>query len=200
NDSKLCMPPSNRKIITSAAALTLLGADYTYKTTFLTDRPVRHSHLDGNLLVIGRGDPTISDNMRGVATTVMDALADSARAHGIREVSGSLARVGDAFPDSIHGYGWEWDDLGEYYGAAVDELIFNEGMAPTTLRPPPDTVRDSLYSGPAKDPATGYINALNDALVRKQITVEAGVMDIMIPTPIKMDTLFTFVSLPMRKI
>ena len=200
NAGKLIMPASNMKIITSAAALTLLGPDYTYRTTFLADGPVHDSLLDGNLLVIGRGDPTISDNMRGVATTVMDALADSVRAHGIREVTGSLARVGDAFPDSIHGYGWEWDDLGEYYAAGVDELIFNEGMAPTTLRPPPDTVRDSLYSGPAKDPATGYLNAFNDALLRKQITVEAGVMDSILPTPFKMDTLFTFMSLPMRNI
>jgi D-alanyl-D-alanine carboxypeptidase/D-alanyl-D-alanine-endopeptidase (penicillin-binding protein 4) len=188
------------KIITSAAALTLLGPDYTYKTTFLADGEVRDSLLDGNLIVIGRGDPTISDNMRGLATTVMDALADSIRAHGIRQISGSLTRVGDAFPDSVHGYGWEWDDLGEYYASGVDELIFNEGMAPTTLRPPPDTVRDSLYSGPAKTPSAGYLNALNDALVRKHISVETGVRDTILPTPLKMDTLFTFVSLPMRNI
>jgi len=200
NAGKLFMPASNMKIITSAAALTLLGPDYAYKTTFLADGPVHDSLLDGNLLVIGRGDPTISDNMRGFATTAMDALADSIRAHGIRQITGSLARIGDAFPDSIHGYGWEWDDLGEYYGAGVDELIFNEGMAPTTPRPPPDTVRDSLYSGPAKDPATAYLNAFNDALLRKQITVEAGVMESILPTPFKMDTLFTFVSLPMRNI
>ncbi len=196
NAGKLFMPASNMKIITSAAALTLLGPDYTYKTTFLKTGEVRDSLLDGDLIVIGRGDPTVSDNMRGLATTVMDDLADSIRAHGIRQVTGSLARVGNAFPDSIHGYGWEWDDLGEYYAAGVDELIFNEGMAPTTLRPPPDTVRDSLYSGPAREPATGYLNALNDALVRKHITVDAGVMDSILSTPIKMDTLFTFVSLP----
>ena len=200
NAGKLFMPASNMKIITSAAALTLLGADYTYKTTFTTDGEVRDSLLDGNLLVIGRGDPTISDNMRGLATLVMDTLADSVRAHGIRQVTGSLARVGDAFPDSIHGYGWEWDDLREYYGAGVDELIFNEGMAPTSLRPPPDTVRDSLYSGPAKDPGTGYLNAFNDALVRKQINVESGVMDSILPTPIRMDTLFVYVSPPLRNI
>jgi D-alanyl-D-alanine carboxypeptidase/D-alanyl-D-alanine-endopeptidase (penicillin-binding protein 4) len=200
NAGKLFMPASNMKIVTSAVALTLLGADYTYRTTFATDGEVRDSLLDGNLIVIGRGDPTISDNMRGLATLVMDTLADSVRAHGIRQVTGSLARVGDAFPDSVHGYGWEWDDLGEYYAAGVDELIFNEGMAPTTLRPPPDTVRDSLYSGPARDPATGYLNAFNDALVRKRINVESGVMDSILPTPIKLDTLFTYVSPPLRNI
>ncbi|HJQ52414.1 MAG TPA: D-alanyl-D-alanine carboxypeptidase/D-alanyl-D-alanine-endopeptidase [Gemmatimonadaceae bacterium] len=200
NAGKLFMPASNMKIVTSAVALTLLGADYSYRTTFATDGEVRDSLLDGNLIVIGRGDPTISDNMRGLATLVMDTLADSVRAHGIRQVTGSLARVGNAFPDSIHGYGWEWDDLGEYYAAGVDELIFNEGMAPTSLRPPPDTVRDSLYSGPAKDPATGYLNAFNDALVRKHINVETGVMDSILPTPIKMDTLFVYVSPQLRSI
>jgi serine-type D-Ala-D-Ala carboxypeptidase/endopeptidase (penicillin-binding protein 4) len=200
NAGKLFMPASNLKIITSAAALTLLGPAYVYRTTFLTDGEKRDSLLDGNLLVIGRGDPTVSDRMRGLATSVMDDLADSLRAHGIRQVAGSLARVGNAFPDSIYGYGWEWDDLGEYYGAGVDELIFNEGMAPTTLRPPPDTVRDSLYSGPAKDPAKAYLDAFHDALTRKGITVEGGVRDSILPTPLKMDTLFVLVSPPLRNI
>ncbi len=200
NAGKLFMPASNMKIITSAAALTLLGPDYTYKTTFLTNGEVRDSLLDGDLLVIGRGDPTVSDRMRVLATTVMDALADSVRAHGIRQVGGSIARVGNAFPDSIYGYGWQWDDLGEYYGAGVDELIFNEGTAPTTLRPPPDTVRDSLYSGPAKDPAKAYLDALKDAFVRKGIAVDAGVKDSILPTPIRMDTLFVLTSPPLRDI
>lgn len=200
NAGKLFMPASNMKIITSAAALTLLGPEYRYRTTFLTDGEVRDSLLDGNLLVIGRGDPTVSDRMRGTATTVMDALADSLRAHRIRQISGSLARVGNAFPDSIYGYGWEWDDLGEYYGAGVDELIFNEGMAPTKLRPPPDTARDSLYSGPAKNPAKAYLDALHDALVRKSIRMDGTVRDSILPTPFKMDTLFVLVSPQLREI
>jgi D-alanyl-D-alanine carboxypeptidase/D-alanyl-D-alanine-endopeptidase (penicillin-binding protein 4) len=200
NAGKLFMPASNMKIITSAVALTLLGPDYRYRTSFLTDGEVRDSLLDGNLLVIGRGDPTVSDRMRGTATSVMDALADSLRAHHIRQISGSLARVGNAFPDSIYGYGWEWDDLGEYYGAGVDELIFNEGMAPTKLRPPPDTVRDSLYSGPAKNPAKAYLDALHDALVRRSIRMDGTVRDSILPTPFKMDTLFVLVSPPLREI
>ena len=209
NAGKLFVPASNMKIITSAAALTLLGPEYTYKTTFLTNGERRDSLLDGDLLVIGRGDPTVSDRMqglimhdrmRGLATTVMDALADSLRAHHIRQIGGAIARVGNAFPDSIYGSGWAWDNLGEYYGAGVDELIFNEGMAPTKLRPPPDTVRDSLYSGPAKSPARAYLDALRDALVRKGIPVDDGVRDSILPTPFKMDTLFVLTSPPLREI
>jgi serine-type D-Ala-D-Ala carboxypeptidase/endopeptidase (penicillin-binding protein 4) len=200
NAGKLFMPASNMKIITGAMALTLLGPDYTYRTTFLKSGDVRDSVLQGDLLVIGRGDPTVSDRMRGLATSVMDALADSLRAHGIARVAGKLARVGNAFPDSTHGYGWEADDLGEYYGAGVDELYFNEGTAPTTLGPLPDTVRDSLYSGPAKDPAKAYLDALHDAMTRRVIGLDSGVVDSIVPAPPRMDTLFTFVSPPMRDI
>ena len=200
NAGKLFMPASNMKIITSAVALAQLGPDYTYKTTFATTGEVRDSLLDGDLIVIGRGDPTISDRMRGLATLVMDTLADSLRAHGIRQVTGELAHSGNAFPDSTRGYGWEWDDLGEYYGAGIDELTFNEGTAPTTIGPLPDTVRDSLYSGPAKDPARAYLEAYHDALVRKQIIIDGGVADSIAPLPFKMDTLFVYVSPPLRAI
>ena len=110
----------------------------------------------------------------GTAPHVLYALACSVSVHGIRQITGTLARTGNAFPDSIYGYGWEWDDLGEYYGAGVDELIFNEGMAPTTLRPLPDTVRDSLYSGPAKNPAKTYLDAFPDGPVRKEVRLECG--------------------------
>lgn len=200
NAGKLFMPASNMKIITSAVALALLGPGYTYKTTFAATGEVRDSLLDGDLVVIGRGDPTVSDRMRGLATLVMDTLADSLRAHGVRQVTGDLAHSGNAFPDSTRGYGWGWNDLGEYYGAGIDELTFNEGTAPTTLGPLPDTLRDSLYSGPAKDPARAYLEAFHDALVRKGIVVDGGVADSIAPMPFKLDTLFVYVSPPLRDI
>ncbi|MDQ3674661.1 MAG: D-alanyl-D-alanine carboxypeptidase/D-alanyl-D-alanine-endopeptidase [Gemmatimonadota bacterium] len=200
NAGKLFMPASNQKIITTAVALALLGPDYTYRTTFATTGEVRDSLLDGDLIVIGRGDPTVSDRMRGLATLVMDTLADSVRTHGIRQIGGELAHSGNAFPDSTRGYGWEWDDLGEYYGAGVDELTFNEGTAPTTIGPLPDTVRDSLYSGPAKDPARAYLEALHDALTRKNVVVDGGVADSAAPMPFQLDTLFTYTSPPLRTI
>ncbi|MDP9206101.1 MAG: D-alanyl-D-alanine carboxypeptidase, partial [Gemmatimonadota bacterium] len=49
NAGKLFMPASNMKIITSAAALTLLGPEYRYKTTFLSNGEKRDSLLDGDL-------------------------------------------------------------------------------------------------------------------------------------------------------
>lgn len=49
-------------------------------------------------------------------------------------MNGALVRGGNAFPDSIYGYGWEWDDLTTESGAPIDELLYNEGMTTMSAR------------------------------------------------------------------
>ncbi len=134
NAGKLFMPASNMKIITGAAALTRLGADYRYRTSFVARGVVRDSTLRGDLLVFGRGDPTVSDHMRKDAMAPLREIADSLRAHGIARVSGRIVPAGDAFPGPTLGYGWDWDDLDYAYGAGVDELMFNENFATIIAR------------------------------------------------------------------
>ena len=134
NAEKLFMPASNLKIITGAAALAQLGADYQYHTAFVARGSVRDSTLRGDLLIFGRGDPTISDHLRKDAMVPLRELADSLRAHAIARISGRLVPAGDAFPGPTLGFGWDWDDLDYAYGAGVDELLFNEGFATIIAR------------------------------------------------------------------
>ena len=134
NAGKLFMPASNQKLVTGSVALTLLGPDYRFPTTFAARGPREGGVLRGDLVVIGRGDPSMSDHMRGDVMQSMRAIADSLRAHDVRYVSGRLQRVGDAFPDAWHGFGWGWDDFDFAYSAGVDELYFNEGFFQITLR------------------------------------------------------------------
>ena len=104
NADKLFIPASNMKIITGAVALALLGPEYRYRTTFVTRGAIRSGVLDGDLVVIGRGDPTVSDRVQqGDARTWMRRVADSLAARGITRVAGGLVRGGNAFPDSIYG-------------------------------------------------------------------------------------------------
>jgi len=134
NAGKLFMPASNQKLVTGSVALTLLGPDYQFRTAYAARDPVEGGVLRGDLLVIGRGDPSMSDHMRGDVMQTLRAVPDSLRAHEIRYVSGRLLRAGDAFPDAWHGFGWAWDDFDFAYSAGVDELFFNEGMFQVTLR------------------------------------------------------------------
>ena len=79
NAGKLFMPASNMKILTSATALTQLGPDYRYRTTFAARGTIANGTLDGDLLVIGRGDPSVSDHMFHDAMIPLRLIADSHR-------------------------------------------------------------------------------------------------------------------------
>lgn len=126
---KLFVPASNMKIVTSAVALDMLGADFTYATPVLARGELRGGFLDGDLLIAGRGDPSVSDAIAGDAMLPLRALADSLWSRGLRRVRGRVLPFGEAFPDANAGTGWAWDDFDEPYGAVVDELLFNEGFS-----------------------------------------------------------------------
>ncbi len=134
NAGKLFMPASNMKLLTGATALAQLGADYRFRTEFAANGALVNGVLRGDLVVIGRGDPTVSDAAFGDAMTPLRAAADSLWSRGVREIAGALVTGGDAFPDSTLGFGWAYDDLDYGYSAGVDELMFNEGFARVTVR------------------------------------------------------------------
>jgi len=134
NAGKLFMPASNMKILTSATALTQLGPDYRYRTSFAARGPVSGGTLTGDLVVVGRGDPSVSDHMLRDAMLPLRAMADSIVARGIRHVTGRVAAVGDHFPGSELGFGWSYDDFEDSYSAPIDELLFNEGFSELHVR------------------------------------------------------------------
>jgi D-alanyl-D-alanine carboxypeptidase/D-alanyl-D-alanine-endopeptidase (penicillin-binding protein 4) len=181
NAGKLFMPASNEKLLTGAAALAQLGPDFRFVTRFATNGTVHDSTLDGDLIVIGRGDPTFSDSMRtGDYRNVFRDMADSLRARGIRRVRGSLRRAGDVFPDSTYGYGWQVDDLSTPSGAVIDELFVNEGLLPANrLRAAGDTAAGPIV---IRDPAAAFLTAFADALAERHIAL-GGSADARVPLP-----------------
>jgi D-alanyl-D-alanine carboxypeptidase/D-alanyl-D-alanine-endopeptidase (penicillin-binding protein 4) len=152
NAQKLFLPASNMKIITGAVALAQLGPDYRFRTTFAVSGPIRHGVVHGDLVVIGRGDPTVSDRMLPDPLAPLRAVADSLVARGVQRIDGHLVKATDAFSEPTLGYGWSWDDLTQPYAAGVDALLFNEGRAIVTVvgapRPGgPVTVRTAPLTG-----------------------------------------------------
>lgn len=168
NAGTALMPASNMKLVTGAVALARLGSDYRYRTTFALRGQVSDSVLNGDLLVFGRGDPSVSQRMLGNPLAALATLADSLRARGVARVNGRLIHAGDAFPGSIYGFGWSLGYLDRPYAAGVDELLFNEGLSFDHAHPHGG---DTTSTPPAVDPARAYLDALRFALDSRGIPI-----------------------------
>jgi len=132
---RLFMPASNQKLLTGAVALQVLGPEYRWQTPVLLRGRQRGGEFRGDVVVIGSGDPSVSDTLSGgSALSAFDPVVQALRARGITRVTGHVVADGDAFPGVSTGFGWEIDDLDTPSGAAVDELQFNEGLLRVTVR------------------------------------------------------------------
>lgn len=129
NADKLFVPASNQKLVTGAVALAQLGPDFRTRTAVLARGPVRDGTLEGDLVLVGRGDPSWSDAMVGEAMLPLRDLADSVQRRGIRRVRGRVVVATGHFRGPRLGFGWDWDDLEYAYGAPVDAVLLNEGLA-----------------------------------------------------------------------
>ncbi|HVE33878.1 MAG TPA: D-alanyl-D-alanine carboxypeptidase/D-alanyl-D-alanine-endopeptidase [Gemmatimonadaceae bacterium] len=164
NAEKLFIPASNQKLVVSSVMLERSGPEYRYKTFVVAQGRVADGTLDGNLAVIGRGDPTSSNRMKGDAMLPLRAMADSLWQRGIRHITGDIVAFGDAMPGPVAGGGWPWDALDGNSYAGVDELLFNEGLTTIRVRPGPGIGSPAVVeTGPAKTYPVVRINALTVA-------------------------------------
>lgn len=76
-------PASTMKLVTTYAALELLGPTHQWKTEFYTDGPLRNGVLQGNLYLKGGGDPKL--NMEKLWLLMRDL-----RANGVKQITGDL--------------------------------------------------------------------------------------------------------------
>ncbi len=134
NARKLLMPASNMKIVTLAAAAARLGWDYQYDTKLLAGGAVQGGALDGDLVVVGSGDPSITD---AAAPAVFASWAEALKARGVTRITGRVIGDDRAFGGESLGMGWSWDDLPDGYAAGIGALQFDENMARVTIAPGP---------------------------------------------------------------
>ncbi|MBD2608453.1 D-alanyl-D-alanine carboxypeptidase/D-alanyl-D-alanine-endopeptidase [Scytonema hofmannii FACHB-248] len=117
---KYFIPASNAKLLTTAAALQQLGANFRIRTSV---------YQDGNnvVRVVGRGDPSFSD-------TQLVALARQLKAKGITQIE-KLIADDSYFQGDIVSPSWEWEDVYSDYGAPVNSLIVNQNVFSIKLIP-----------------------------------------------------------------
>ena len=148
NAERLFLPASNLKLLVASAALTRLGPDFRFRTAVLARGPRRADTLVGDIVVVGRGDPSLAVDLATAADPLapLRSWADSIRARGIHVVAGRV--VGDAsmFTDPPLGPGWAWDDLDADYAAPVGALELDDGVAWISAAPGPAPGRPLVAS------------------------------------------------------
>jgi serine-type D-Ala-D-Ala carboxypeptidase/endopeptidase (penicillin-binding protein 4) len=129
NENKLFVPASDLKLFTTAAGLYLLGPEYRFSTNVFMNGTIDGSILDGDLIVEGRGDPTISGRFyNDKMFKVFEDWADSISAAGIDEITGNLVGYDDDFDDKPLGKGWPWDLESYWYEAPSGPISFNDNV------------------------------------------------------------------------
>jgi len=123
NSNLALTPASTQKLITTATALELLGANYRFETKIeYTGKIDKSTHiLDGNIIINGGGDPTLGSKYfnETKARTFFNNWADAISKKGIKHIEGKV--IGDA---RLYGYDivpttWAWEDMGNYFGAGA---------------------------------------------------------------------------------
>ncbi|WP_445174332.1 D-alanyl-D-alanine carboxypeptidase/D-alanyl-D-alanine endopeptidase [Microcoleus sp.] len=117
---KYFIPASNVKLLTTAAALQKLGADFRIKTSVYSDE-------NGSLYVVGRGDPSITEDQ-------LESLAQQLKRRGVDRVN-ELIGDDSYFQGSAVNPNWEWEDAQAGYGAPINSLIFNQNAIELLLSP-----------------------------------------------------------------
>ncbi|HEV2390837.1 MAG TPA: D-alanyl-D-alanine carboxypeptidase/D-alanyl-D-alanine-endopeptidase [Verrucomicrobiae bacterium] len=137
NAQKLLSPASNCKLYTVAVALDRLGADYRIKTSlYAATRPNAGGFLEGDLIVYGRGDPTINEKLQGGDTfKALEALVRALTNAGVKRIKGDLVGDDSFFRGPEFGSGWAWDDAEYSYGAEISALTINENTVKLSAMP-----------------------------------------------------------------
>jgi D-alanyl-D-alanine carboxypeptidase/D-alanyl-D-alanine-endopeptidase (penicillin-binding protein 4) len=121
-------PASVMKLITTYAALDLLGPAYTWKTTAWTENSTVDGNLGGNLYIRGSGDPRF-------AIEHLTALLRQAQARGIRRIDGDIVLDRSVFNAPAIDPGAFDDKPMRPYNVGPDGLLLNFRALRFTLQP-----------------------------------------------------------------
>ncbi|HEU0186856.1 MAG TPA: D-alanyl-D-alanine carboxypeptidase/D-alanyl-D-alanine-endopeptidase [Gallionellaceae bacterium] len=147
-------PASTMKLLTTYAALELLGPAYSWKTEAWLDGQLDNGVLHGNLVIKGYGDPKITVEQLWM-------WLHELRNRGLREVDGDLVLDRSAFEAQEIDPGAFDNDPGRAYNVGPDALLLNFNAIRLRFMPNGDS-KVSVVTEPA---LSGY--TLDDRVVRK---------------------------------
>jgi len=152
NADSLFVPASNMKIVTAAAALRVLGPDYSFETDILLDAADAGPRTGGDLYVRGSGDPSF-------VSEELWKLVEEIRLAGIEEIGGDIVLDATCF-DSASAASPDVLEGDRAYHARTGALSLNFNTIAVRVGP---GARPGLPARVALAPRTGFVEVRNGA-------------------------------------
>lgn len=139
NSDKSLMPSSCLKVVTTAAALDLLGAGSHFETHLEYDGEIdADGVLHGNIYIRGGGDPCLGSDRIASSLSWQKQLKEwvvAIQNSGIKAIDGSVIGDASVWETALAVPSWCWEDLGNYYGAGASALSFHENAYTLFFKP-----------------------------------------------------------------
>lgn len=128
NSELSLVPASTMKIVTTSAALGILGKEYTYKTKFYNSffiDTIKQKTLS-ILYVKGSGDPSLnSAYFNNNDSSFINYIVQKLKIGGLKKVTGNVVVDNTCFDNKIPDT-WIWSDIGNYFGAGANGLSYRD--------------------------------------------------------------------------
>jgi len=143
NADKVRTPASVIKVLSTYAAVLKLGFNYRWPTEFYTRGKLKGGVLNGDLLVKGYGDPTLSDkDMAGIVANI--------KAKGIRKITGNIVIDRTYFKVGTKDNSGFDQHTYSPYNAMPDAMMFNERISTICVSPKQNRVTKKIPDGSYK--------------------------------------------------
>ncbi len=131
NSNTSLIPASTLKVLTTGAALNILGSDFRFETKIEYDGIFDSVSgiLHGNLYITGGGDPTLESEYfkdKKDSVSAVEKWATIIKEKGIKKIEGAIVADASIFDENTTPSQWIWADMGNYYGAGASGLTYRD--------------------------------------------------------------------------
>lgn len=160
NENRNFVPASTNKLITTSAALEILGPDFRFTTALYLDGNLdENGEFAGNIIIRGNGDPSFSTTFGREPFQMLDAWSARLDSLGIKSVRGNIIADDRYFDNYYYPPGWAIDDIIYSFSPQVSALSINDNKADIFIKPgskPGELAKINI------EPPNNYIRIINN--------------------------------------
>lgn len=162
NEDVPLVPASIQKAVTTATLLRTAGKDWAYHTKAYVDGDVERGVLEGNVVVVGSGDPTLNSSKLPLTPDFVADVASALRTKGIDSSAGKIRVDGSVFKGPAVPPSWASGDLRHAYGTGCHGFNFQNNASGKSS---------------VSDPAAVFVSKLKAALAGMGIRIGGNGLD-----------------------